>query len=447
VNDDRSAGGPRHEGPSRLARTARTDRQLLRRSSLTLVSRGLTKFALILFLVVAARLLTVEEFASYSYLVVVAAAFTILSDTGVPLVASRDAAAGRASPGDLFSTALPVVLVTGGAAAVVLPVFGAIDSGPGSTFVPVLITAGYVFFNRFFDLTATLLRGIGRFKLEAVLQSAGAIGFIVAAIAATLAGWGVTGVLFMLFLKEMLSAAVSYVALRPDLERRTTAHAGDWRRLLALGIRLSLAGMALALVMRIPLALFGNIGTAEEVALFSAAQRFGDTAYILAMSLGVALLPGIAYLAPVDRSRARALLHRVLLGMVAGASVIGVAAAPLAEPIMRVIFGSDFAAGAGLLRILLVGMPAYAALGICWYAVIAFDGERRLLAIGVVGLGICGVLSAMLIPSAGDSGAAWTYVGSLYALAGLAFVALERQVSGPAPARAPTPERAEPAVG
>ena len=290
-----------HQPPRRLARTARTNRQLLKRSSATVVSRGFSKFAQILFLIVAARLLTVEEFASYSYLVLLASAFTILSDTGVPLVAGRDAAGGRAPAGELFDSALPVVVVTAVIAALALPVVGAIDSGPGSSFVPVSLVAAYVLFNRFVDLTCTLLRGVGRFTFEAVLQSVGAAAFIAAAIATTAAGLGVTAVLAVLCVKEFVSAVVSYLALRGDLERREGArrHA-DWRRLLGLGIRLSIAAIALALVMRVPLALLGNIGTTSEVALFSAAQRFGDAAYILAISLGVGLLPGITYLARVD---------------------------------------------------------------------------------------------------------------------------------------------------
>ena len=94
-----------HQPPRRLARTARTNRQLLKRSSATVVSRGFSKFAQILFLIVAARLLTVEEFASYSYLVLLASAFTILSDTGVPLVAGRDAAGVERRPAS--SSTLP----------------------------------------------------------------------------------------------------------------------------------------------------------------------------------------------------------------------------------------------------------------------------------------------------------------------------------------------------
>ena len=134
--------------------------------------------------------------------------------------------------GELFQDALPVVLVSGALAALLLPIFGAFDSGPGTTFVPVLLAATYVLFNRFFDLTSSLLRSVGRFSFEAILQSVGAIAFIVGSIAVTAAGWGVTAVLAVLCAKEAVSAVISYVALREELgHRRPAAARGGERRL------------------------------------------------------------------------------------------------------------------------------------------------------------------------------------------------------------------------
>jgi len=416
--------------PERLERAAATDRGLVAHSSVTFISRAFSKFAQILFLVVAARLLSLEEFASYSYLLVLAAAFTILSDTGVPLVASRDASTGRTSPGDLFYAALPVVAVSAVVAALVLPLIGAVDSGPGSSFVPVLVTAAYVLFNRLFDFIATMLRGLGRFGLEAAIQSAGAVAFITGATATTVAGLGVTAVLSVLAAKELISGVVAYLAIRKDLERPPAAERRTgWRQLVRIGIRLAVAGIALALLMRLPLTLLGNLGTDREVAHFSAAQRFGDAAYILAISSGFALLPGISYLASADPPRARALFHRVLLAVTAASAVVALVTLPLAETVMRLIFGADFAGGADLLRIVLIGIPGYAVLGICWYAVVAFGGEARLLGIGLAGLAAGVLLALVLIPGGGDEGAAWTYVGSLYLMAGLTLALLERQLA------------------
>ena len=414
--------------PHRLEHAAQSDRRLVARSSVTLVSRAFSKLAQTFFLILAARLLSVEEFASYSYLLVLAAAFTIVSDTGVPMVASRDVSAGRDAPRTLFYGALPVVVVSALLAALLLPIFGLVDSGPGSSLVPVLVTATYVLFNRLFDFTATMLRGLGRFTFEAVLQAAGAIVFIVGASIVTIAGLGVTAVLAVLAGKELACGVIAYLAIRADLARvDDTPRPSLWRGLLKIGVKLAVAGIAVALLMRIPLAFLGNSGTTREVALFSAAQRFGDAIYILAVSSGFALLPGISYLAQTDPPRARRLLNRVLIALVAGSLVLAAVAFPLADPLMRLIFGSDYESGGDLLRIILVGIPGYAALGICWYAVVAFGGETRLVAIALLGLVVCVVLAAVLIPSSGDTGAAWTYVGSAYAMAALSLLVLERQ--------------------
>ena len=81
-------------------------------------------------------------------------------------------------------------------------------------------------------------------------------------------------------------------------------------------------------------------------------------------------------------------------------------AKPLAHVIMRTIFGAKYGPGADLLQIVILGLPAYAGLGVCWYAVVAFDGEARLVRIGLIGLAVSVLLAALLIPSGGDEGAA-----------------------------------------
>jgi O-antigen/teichoic acid export membrane protein len=428
MGSDRVTGDAR--APHRLRRAAETDRRLLSRSSVTLFSRGFSKIAQIVFLVVAARLLTVDEFATYSYLLVLAFVFGTLSDTGVPLVASRDISAGRALPGDLFFAALPVVLISAALAGLLIPALGAVDSGPGSTTLRMLLVAAFVVFNRIFDFQATTLRGLGRFNLEAALQLGGGLVFIAGATATTAAGLGVTAVLIVMCAKESISGLIAYLALRGDLERSPTPSV-RWTGLLRIGIRLSVAGISLALIMRLPLAVLGNTGTDREVAQFSAAQRFGDAAILLATTSGFALLPGIAYLAQSDRARARRLIRRVLITLAGSAAVLTLVSLPLAEFVMRTIFGSDYASGDDLLRIVLAGLPGYAALGICWYAIIAFDGEARLMGVGLAGCALSVALSLLLVPSEGATGAAWAYVGGIYAVAAFALFVLERRLSHP----------------
>jgi O-antigen/teichoic acid export membrane protein len=415
------------QGPDRLEQAATSDRRLLTRSSITVISRGFAKASQIIFLVVAARLLTVEEFATYSYMLVLAIVFSFVSEVGVPIVAGRDVSAGRALPGDLYAAALPVVIVSAGVAALALPLFAAVDAGPGSTLVPALLVAAFVLFNRLFEFQATMLRGLGRFNLEAAIQAGGASVFIAGGIAATAAGLGVSAVLAVLCAKEALSALVAYLALRGDLTRSAGPPPVRWQQLLRVGIRLSLAGIALVLVMRLPLVALGNWGTGKEVAFFSAAQRFADGAWLLATTAGVALLPGITYLAQSDRPRARRLVWRVLVASGGAGAVLALLTQPLAEPAMRLIFGSDFSAAEDVLQIILAGLPAYVVLGISWYAIVAFNGEPRLLNVGLAGLAVS-LVAALMLVGGGADGAALTYVVSLYAMAALSVFALARQL-------------------
>ena len=185
--------------------------------------------------------------------------------------------------------------------------------------------------------------------------------------------------------------------------------------------------MALVLVMRLPLVALGNSGTDEEVALFSAAQRFGDAAWLLATTAGVALLPGRGLPRAVRTSArpqapaAGAARHRRRRG---GA---GAGGQPLAEPAMRLIFGSDFASGEEVLQIILAGLPAYVVLGISWYAIVAFDGEPRLLRVGLAGLAV-----SVAAPGCSSRAARTARAGPMscrfYAMAALSLWALARQL-------------------
>ena len=413
---DREQGQGADDAPTRLGRATASDRSLLARSSLTLLSRSFAKSVQILFLIVAARLLTVEEFATYSYMLVLAFVFATVSDTGVPIVASRDISAGRALPGDIYAAAMPVVLVAAVLAALFLPLVAVVDSGPGSTITAGVLIAAFVVFNRLFEFQATTLRGVGQFGAEAAIQAGGAALFISAATAVTAAGLGVIAVLAMLCAKELASAAAAYLVLRPDLKRSTGPSGVGWRELLRLGIRLSIAGIALVLVMRLPLVVLGNSGSPRGRGdlLRRPAVRRRRVRACHGLGHGSApwnRLPGALGSGAGKRPSSGASCWRPPLP----ARWWRWQGLPLAEPAMRIIFGSEFAAGEEPLQIILLGLPGYVVLGICWYTIVAFHGETRLLGGGTRRAGLAAAAAALISgPRGGERGGVWSYVISLY---------------------------------
>ena len=407
----------RSESPSQLRRSTATDRRLLSTSSLTFASRVVARMAQLVFLVAVAHWLTLSEFATYSYLLVLAVTFSMLADTGVALAASREVSAGRRAPGEAFRSGLPVAVVGALLGAVTMLAFALAASGPGQTAALVVLAAAFVGVNLMSSYCMTMLRGVGRFATEAELQLVSAVAFVAVGVGAAASGFGLVTILAALVLKEAVFGLAAWRLLRPDLV--TPSHLRrDWRPLLRIGIRMGVASTALAIASRSGLVILGNTAPAAEVAWYSAPSRIADAASVFALTAGYSLLPGLSHVIVSDETRAWRLVRRVVL-VAAGLGISGgVVLSLCARPLLTTLFGDDFAPAVAPGRILLAGMPAYAVLGVVWYAVLAAGGERPLLV--VAGLGAAGsvVAGVFVIPAGGDVAAAWVYVTTLGAMAG-----------------------------
>jgi len=402
---------------------------MVKYASFTFVSRIFARFAQLLLLILVARLLSVDEFAAYSYIVVVALTFSVLADTGVPLVASREIASGREDVRATFWSSVPIVLGGAGIAAAALVVFGLFDSGPGTSGEPLLLAAAYAATNTLFNFCATTMRGLGLFKAEALLQGGGALCMVtVGALVVTLDA-GVEALLAVLVAKEGASLMIAGGMITHAVGHPARAHPRLWRRLLRSGIHLSLSSTALILVTRVPLILLANSGSKHAVAWFSAPLRMADAILVLGMTAGYSLFPGLSALEPVDPMRARRLLFRAIkfggVGSVALAAILVV----FADPIVPLLFGRTFEASVSCARVLFLGVPAYALLGLGWFALLASGEERKVLAYGAGAVGIALGLGLALIPPMSDVGAAWAYTGSVTALAFVTVTATIRRVA------------------
>jgi O-antigen/teichoic acid export membrane protein len=412
-----STDAPEVADLEKLHAISSTNRRILLVSAGTVASRALIKLAQLGFLVIAARLLSVEEFAGYSYLLVLAVTFSMLADTGVALAASREISAGRRSAADAFWSGAPVIGIAAVAGGLVVLSFGLVDSAPGSAGTALVLTCGFVVVNTLFNFASTTLRGVGKSVYEAALQAAGAVVFVAAAATALALGAGLVPVLAILLAKEVLSLVAASAGLRVDVGRPRRLSSDLWRRLLRIGIQLGLASTALALVTRIPTFVLGNSGSTEDLAWFSAAQRLADAVLVLATTTGFALLPSLTLLFDSEPARAWSFLGRTLAVAVAVGALAGLLTLLFASEIVTAAFGSDFDAATHSTRVLMAATPAYAAIGIGWYALVALGRERQLVLLAGASALLALVLSLVLVPDGGDGGAAVAYVVALGVMA------------------------------
>ena len=415
--------------PSELRDLTTSDRRVLVRSSTLVAGRIVSKLAVVIFLVIAARLLTKAEYGLYSYVLILAQTFAILADPQVSIVAGRDVSAGRRSATVAYWTALPVVAAAGSLAAVALIVFGTIDNGPGSTFTLLLITGVYVICNRMLGLGLDLLRALGRFTAEVTVETAGTVLLVLVASVVAAAGGGVTAVLVVFAAHATLSALVCHLLLRGSVGA-PAVDPGYRRSLVRSGLSLAGGAGATALATRGPLIVLGLVASAAAFAGLSAALRFADAFYVLALTAGQAMLPSLAAILTEEPGRAIRLARRGVVLMLAVGAAVAAVLAPLGDEFTRAIFGAAYASSGALLTVLALSLPFMGMFWISWFGLTAYDRERVVLAVTVSGAALALVAAIVVVPAQGALGAAWVYSATIAALALGTYAALERCARG-----------------
>lgn len=413
------------EIPHRLREVMRSDLRVVARSLITLVSRVVSKFAIVVFLVVAARLLTTEQFGVYSYVLVLAQTFGILSDPQVALVAGRDVSTGRRTVGDAFWSVLPVVVLAGVGAAFAMTAFGLLVPADGVSLGDLAMGGAFIVCNRLLELGATMLRSTGRFELEATIQTVGTTALVVVAVLMAAAGHGVALILAAFCAQALLGGALCAWCLRRDLGRPRRGGAA-WRPLVRVGIRLSIAASAAAAATRAPLIVLGVVGTSAQVAGLSAAVRLSDAAYLLALTAGQALLPSLASMAAVDARRTKVLAFRIIgTGFVVGI-LLATVMAPFGSAIMGAVFGPRYERFGDVFVATTVSLPFMGMFWISWFGLFAFGAERVVARASVFGAVVSVAVGLVAIPLGGATAAAWVYAGAVALLATTTFACLLR---------------------
>jgi O-antigen/teichoic acid export membrane protein len=413
--------------PWRLESTNRSDRRVLARSSLTLIGRGISKFAVLIFLVLAARLLTKQQYGVYSYVLVLASTCGILADPQVSIIAGRDVAAGRSSPAESYWSAIPLVALAGLVAAAGLIAFGLIDSGPGGTIGVLGIAAVFIVFNRLVGVGLEMLRALGRFGLEAAIETTGTVLLVAAASVVAALGLGVSAVLAAFVVQSILVAAVCHLILRGEVGPPRWV-GGQRSHLLRSGIKLSVAAGATALATRAPLIILGGASTAVAVAGYSAGLRFADAAYLLALTAGQSLLPSLAALLSTDSRRAVGIARQAIALSVLAGGALAALFVPFGSEITRAVFGARYASSGALMSVMSLSLPFMGMFWISWFALCAYKRERDVARVALVAVGVSVLGGVLAIPSGGAKAAAWAYVGVIAVLALGTFGMLERQV-------------------
>lgn len=245
------------------------------------------------------------------------------------------------------------------------------------------------------------------------------------------------GLLF--FLTSALQSVATWAMFRRSAPMTFT---GAWPALvqvIRLAAPIAIGGLLVTSYYRAGAVLLYHFRGPIETADYSAAYRFLDMLQIVPITLLTALLPLLSATWRGDTPEAGRRRDRLfgfsfsLLALVAVPAAVG--GALLAEPLMRLVYGNDFAGGAHVLAVLLLSYPAicggYLAAGLA-----LANGRTTLYAVvaGTVAL-VSIPANIVLIPLGGGVATAWVTVSAEYVAVIVMLAALSRGASVSLPLR------------
>lgn len=354
-----------------------------------------------------ARYLAPAEFGALSYQLSLVAMVSALAGAGLDGLLVRELVTRPGGVGETLGTAMGLRLAAGVVLYVALLAgwWATHDGGAGGWMLAVLgadiILQSANVFDLYFQAQVankwTALAGIG----AAVAASAVRVGLILAG--ASLVCFA--GAVLVESLVLAAGLAYFYGRGRPTTDR-WSYDAGYARRLLAESWPLIVSAGAVAGCMRVDQVMLGALAGEAAVGVYAAAARLGEAWYFVPMFMGTVLnrwvLDGRALGDAVYRER----LLRFYAGTVWCAIGIAAAVALLASPLVLALYGRDYAAAAGALRIHAIG-GVFLALGVAagkWF--VAEGHTRGLMGKALLGLGVNVAANALLIPAYGVNGAA-----------------------------------------
>jgi O-antigen/teichoic acid export membrane protein len=331
-----------------------------------------------------------------------------LADSGlqVSLLRRLSAEHDRGASGQALADALRARLIVGlalGIGAALLA--GSVGESPAVTLALAAIAIAQIVAAQA-ELWLQVARAAGRLELEA---AAGLVGRALVAALGVLA-LAVGGELPGLGLAYLVGSVLSVVVARLVARRFLTIGrgTGGWASLRDTwldALPLAVAGAASLLMFRIDVLLLQWLRDSETVGVYSAAYRPFEAALLVPVAIMAAGFPRLVR-AAAGGPAFRALAWRLagaLLACAVAAGLFGWLAGP---PLISFLFGAPYEAAGGLLRILVLALPAIYLNALLTQAIVALRRPWLVAASMATALVANVALNLLLIPQLGATGAA-----------------------------------------
>jgi O-antigen/teichoic acid export membrane protein len=228
------------------------------------------------------------------------------------------------------------------------------------------------------------------------------------------------------FLAVQVLVGLVVLAMVPILVGRAGVVRPRWDRTRQRGLLRTALPIAAALVLgqiyfRLVIVLMSLISNPEQIGYFGGSLRAMEALIALPILVASVALPVMTAAAQENTARLRYAIEGLSEGAVIAGMLIILVTIRAADPVMRVIGGTEFEPAGNVLRIQVVALLFIALYQIWTVALVALGRQRQLIFTNALGLLAVGVFAAILVPPLGAKGGAIASVAADIVLAGLIY--------------------------
>lgn len=371
------------------------------------------------------RWLGVESLGQYAYIVAFCFPFGAVADFGLATLAIREISRDRARAGEIIATMRRLIIRLTTLSITATLVLGFILHHDWLTLTGIALFAMSSVISALTTPWLVLMTAREDLHLISIHRVTASLASSIATVAVLLFGGRVLALLAVgVGVNVVMLGVARILAGRVETSPATTVV--TMRAMLAQALPVGLLMAAYALYYRVDMMMLQWLRGPAEVGIYAAAYRFVDAFVLLAASIGAPFFPKLSSLVGRNPSAARALLEDAYRPLFAVGLPLSVGGFVLADGLVVIAFGSDFAAAAVPLRVLV-----WTALPLFWVYVanqglIAANRTWGLAAVYGVTLGLNVLANLALVPSFGAAGAAVAMVIAEWVNLALVVILLRR---------------------
>lgn len=358
-------------------------------------------------IIYSARVLGASEWGVFSYAVSLVAFITVFTDFGINSILVRETAKAREDDigqHKILSTSfiLKSGLLTLGVLAVLViaPLVSAINIKPILAIVVLILI-----FDSLREFGFSLIRAFEKMELEAGLYLLTNLAIVIFGLIFLAISKTVRSFTFSYALGTAAGMLATFVALRKKLKGLLSGFSVKYlKSIIASAWPFAVSSLLAVLMLNTDIIIIGLLKGAEDVGLYSAAQRIVQLLYILPSILNTSLLPTFSRLASKDNAKMRRVLEAAVTFVFLVAIPIAIGGFILGKNIISFVFGNGYVQASLAFQILILTLLIDFPVVILSGAIFAFDRQRNLIIYSAIG-GISNVVFDLIfIPRWGIAG-------------------------------------------